>query len=133
MALRVAVDFGTSSTCAVLAVGPAAPRLVMVDGAALLPSAVYAAPDGRLFVGQDAQRQAAIDPSRYEPHPKRHLDEGELLLGDRVVPVVEVVRAVLARMVDEARRAAGGVPVAHLVLTHPADWETVGETVGETA
>ncbi|MGH4026984.1 MAG: type VII secretion-associated protein [Pseudonocardiaceae bacterium] len=133
MALWMAVDFGTSSTCAVMAADAAAPRLVVVDGAPLLPSAVYAAPDGRLFVGQDAQRQAAIDPSRYEPHPKRHLDEGELLLGDRVVPVVEVVRAVLARMVAEARRATGGAPVEHLVLTHPADWGPVRPAVLRSA
>lgn len=133
VALRVAVDFGTSSTCAVLAVGAAPPRLVVVDGAPLLPSAVCAAPDGRLFVGPDAQRQAAIDPSRYEPHPKRHLDEGELLLGDQVVPVVEVVRAVLARMVAEARRAAGGAPVERLVLTHPADWGPVRPAVLRSA
>ena len=133
MGLRVAVDFGTSSTCAVMATGVVPPRLVMVDGAPLLPSAVYAAPDGRLFVGQDAQRQAAIDPSRYEPHPKRHLDEGELLLGEQVVPVVEVVRAVLARMVAEARRAVGGAPVDHLVLTHPADWGPVRPAVLRSA
>lgn len=125
MALRVAVDFGTSNTCAVMSVRGAAPQAVLVDGAPLVPSAVYAAPEGRLFVGQEAQRQAAVDPARYEPHPKRRLDEGELLLGDQVVPVVEVVRAVLARMVTEARRAAGGAPVDQLVLTHPADWGPV--------
>lgn len=129
VALRVAVDFGTSNTCAVMSVRGAAPQVVVVDGAPLVPSAVYAAPEGRLFVGQEAQRQAAIDPARYEPHPKRRLDEGELLLGDQVVPVVEVVRAVLARVLAEARRAAGGAPVDQLVLTHPADWGPVRPTV----
>lgn len=131
--LRVAVDFGTSNTCAVMSCGPAPPQVVLVDGAPVVPSAVYAAADGGLFVGQEAQRQAAIDPSRYEPHPKRRIDEGELLLGDTVVPVVEVVQAVLARMVAEARRVAGGAPVDHLVLTHPADWGRVGPAVLRSA
>lgn len=129
MTLRVAVDFGTSNTCAAMSVGGAAPQVVVVDGAPLMPSAVYAGPEGGLFVGQEAQRQAAIDPSRYEPHPKRCLDEGELLLGDQALPVVEVVRAVLARMVAEARRAAGGAPVDQLVLTHPVDWGPVRPVV----
>ena len=57
----------------------------MVEGQPLMPSAVFAAADGTLFVGQEAERQAAIDPARYEPNPKRRIDEGELLLGNTVL------------------------------------------------
>ncbi|SER78226.1 type VII secretion-associated protein [Actinokineospora terrae] len=120
--LRVAVDFGTSSTCVAISFQGREPQVVVVDGQPLLSSAVYAGTDGTLFVGQEAERQAALDPSRFEPHPKRRVDEAELLLGDRVIPVVQVFRAVLGRAVAEARRVAGGVPVDQLVLTHPADW-----------
>jgi molecular chaperone DnaK len=120
--LRVAVDFGTSSTCAAVSVDAQPPQVVVVDGSPLLPSAVYATGDGTLFVGHEADRQAAVDPSRYEPHPKRRIDEPELLLGDTVLPVVGVVRAVLRRMLHEARHLADGAPVDRLVLTHPADW-----------
>ncbi|HET9140859.1 Hsp70 family protein, partial [Actinophytocola sp.] len=122
MTLRVAVDFGTSSTCIAVSVGGREPQVVAVDGSPLMSSAVYAGPEGTLFVGQEADRQAAIDPSRYEPHPKRRIDEPELLLGNTVVGVREVIRAVLARAVAEARRVAGGAAVEQLVLTHPADW-----------
>jgi molecular chaperone DnaK len=122
MKLRVAVDFGTSSTCIAMSRNGQAPQIVAVDGQPLLPSSVYAAADGTLFVGQEAERQAAVDPSRFEPNPKRRIDETELLLGNTVVGVREVIRAVLARAVDEARRMAGGAPVDQLVLTHPADW-----------
>ncbi|MBB4912029.1 type VII secretion-associated protein [Actinophytocola algeriensis] len=120
--MRVAVDFGTSSTCVAIAVPGREPQVVTFDGQPLLPSAVYAGPDGRVFVGPEADRQAAIDPSRYEPHPKRRIDETELLLGASVVMVRDVVRAVLRRAVDEARRVGGGGAVDQLVLTHPADW-----------
>jgi type VII secretion-associated protein (TIGR03931 family) len=89
-----------------------------------MSSAVYAAPDGTLFVGQEADRQAAVDPSRYEPHPKRRIDEPELLLGASVYQVRDVVRAVLSRAVAEAQRVGGG-SVDQLVLTHPADWGAV--------
>ncbi|MBB5954891.1 type VII secretion-associated protein (TIGR03931 family) [Saccharothrix tamanrassetensis] len=125
MTLRVAVDFGTSSTCVAISVNGREPQVVVVDGQPILPSAVYAAPDGTLFVGQEAERQAAVDPSRYEPHPKRRVDEGELLLGTSVLKVVDVVRAVLTRVVTEARHVAGGAPVDLLVLTHPADWGAI--------
>lgn len=120
--LRVAVDFGTSSTCTVVSVDGREPQVVVVDGAPLVPSSIYATPDGTLFVGHEADRQAAVAPSRYEPHPKRRIDEGELLLGDTVLPVIDVIRAVLARAVREARHLAAGVAVDQLALTHPADW-----------
>ncbi|MBB5924082.1 type VII secretion-associated protein (TIGR03931 family) [Actinoalloteichus hoggarensis] len=122
MSLHVAVDFGTSSTCVVISVDGREPQVVMVDGQPLVPSAVFAAVDGTLFVGREAERQAGIDPSRYEPHPKRRIDEGELLLGSTVLPVLDVVHEVLTRAVGEARRLADGAPVDLLVLTHPADW-----------
>jgi molecular chaperone DnaK len=123
--LHVAVDFGTSSTCVAISVDGREPQVVVVDGQPLVPSAVFAAADGTLFVGQEAERQAAIDPSRYEPNPKRRVDEGELLLGNTVISVLDVVRAVLSRAVTEARRLAGNAPVDVLVLTHPADWGAV--------
>ncbi|QWF79626.1 type VII secretion-associated protein [Amycolatopsis sp. CA-230715] len=125
MTLRVAVDFGTSSTCVVASLNGRDAQVVVVDGQPLMSSAVYAAADGTLFVGQEAERQAAMDPSRYEPNPKRRIDEGELLLGDTVLRVTDVVRAVLSRAVSEARRLAGGAEVSLLVLTHPADWGAV--------
>jgi len=125
MSLHVAVDFGTSSTCVAVSVHGREPQVVGFDGQPLVPSAVFAAADGTLFVGHEAERQAAVDPSRYEPHPKRRIDEGELLLGTSVLPVQDVVRAVLTRAVDEARRVAGGAHVDLLVLTHPADWGAV--------
>jgi type VII secretion-associated protein (TIGR03931 family) len=123
--LHVAVDFGTSSTCVAISVDGREPQVVAVDGQPLVSSAVFAAVDGTLFVGQEAERQAAIDPSRYEPNPKRRIDEGELLLGNTVIGVLDVVRAVLGRAVTEARRLAGNAPVDVLVLTHPADWGAI--------
>ncbi|MDV6013091.1 type VII secretion-associated protein [Haloechinothrix sp. LS1_15] len=125
MSLRVAVDFGASSTCVVASLHGREPQVVVIDGHPLLPSAVYAAVDGTLFAGLEAERHAAVDPSRYEPHPKRRVDEGELLLGTSVVPVRDAVGAVLRRAVAEARRFAGDAEVELLVLTHPADWGIV--------
>lgn len=125
MTLRVAVDLGTSSTCVAISVDGRDPQVVALDGHPLMPSSVFVASDGTVFVGQEADRQAAIDPSRYEPHPKRRIDEAELLLGNTVLAVRDVIRAVLRRAVTEARRVAGGRAADQLVLTHPADWGSV--------
>ena len=122
------MDLGTSSTCVAVAVDGEQPRVVVVDGSPLMSSAVWA--DGRtVFVGAEAERQASIDPARFEPHPKRRIDEGSLLLGDTVLGVQQALAAVLRRAVGEARAVLGGVGVDELVLTHPADWGCVRTAV----
>ncbi|WP_158887847.1 Hsp70 family protein [Amycolatopsis anabasis] len=121
MAIRLAVDFGTTSTVALFASPGVEPRLVTVDGSPRLPSAVFAG--DRLVVGADAVRMGRADPARLVRAPKS-LAEEEIRLGAFSLPVTELVRAVLRRVVDEAARQAGE-PVAELVLTHPADWEPV--------
>lgn len=122
--LRVAVDLGTSSTCVTASCDGAPAAVVLIDGAPLMPSGVCF--DGHsVFVGAEAERQAALDPARYEPHPKSRVDEQTLLLGGAVLPVVHALAAVLGRAVTEARAVHGGRAAGQLVLTHPADWGPV--------
>jgi actin-like ATPase involved in cell morphogenesis len=115
------VDFGSSHTVIVVS-GPGLPaRLVPVDGEPWFPSAVFWGRDGRGVVGRDALRLGRAEPARLERRPKARLGEDEVLLGDAVVPTYVLVRHVLVRAVAEAVTTVGA-PVAHLVLTHPADW-----------
>jgi molecular chaperone DnaK (HSP70) len=100
--MTLVIDFGTVNTVAVLD-----GRLVTVDGAPWIPSAVYAG-DGGVVVGVDAlalARGSAAD---------------RLVTGS--------ADAVFARMVSAAR-AQGDVD--ELVLTHPVGWgpDRVGELV----
>jgi actin-like ATPase involved in cell morphogenesis len=120
----LAVDFGTTNTLGVARWGHRRPSRVTVDGVPSMPSAVLFGHDGSLIVGRDAIRLGRAAPARLEPRPKSRLDEDVVLLGDRTVPVLDLVRAVLTRLCDEVRRTAGA-PVDHLVLTYPADWGTV--------
>ncbi|BCJ66844.1 hypothetical protein GCM10009779_25650 [Polymorphospora rubra] len=115
------VDFGTSHTVAVVRWPDGRARPLLVDGSPLLPSAVYAEPGGGLSVGRDAVHSARLDPSRFEPNPKRRIDEGTVLLGDREVPVVDLMAAVLGRVAEEWRRTVGQV-TPRLTLTCPATW-----------
>ncbi|MBP2334436.1 actin-like ATPase involved in cell morphogenesis [Saccharothrix coeruleofusca] len=118
----LSVDLGTSNTVAVLAAHGRPPRVVEVDGSATMPSAVYCEEDGTLVVGRDAERRARLDPSRFEPNPKRRVDEGALLLGDNVVAVTDALAAVLRRVLEETTRQLGGERIDEFRLTHPAEW-----------
>ena len=113
------VDLGTSNTVAVLRWPDGRTRPLLFDGVPVLPSAVYLDADGRILVGEDAEHSARLDPSRFEPNPKRRIDEGSVLLGDVEVPTVDLVGAVLSRVAEEARRTAGGLP-ASVTVTYPA-------------
>jgi molecular chaperone DnaK len=115
------VDFGTSNTVAVARWPDGRARPILVDGSPLLPSAVYAEPGGHLVAGRDAVHSARRDPGRYEPNPKRRIDDGLVLLGDEEFPVVDMIAAVLVRVADEWHRAVGPVR-PELTLTCPATW-----------
>jgi len=115
------IDFGTSNTVAVARWPDGRARPILVDGSPLLPSAVYAEPDGQLIVGRDAVHSARLDPSRFEPNPKRRVDDGLVLLGDRELPVVDLIAAVLVRVAEEWHRAVGPVR-PDVTLTCPATW-----------
>jgi hypothetical protein len=125
----LSVDLGTSNTVAVLSAHGRPPRVVEVDGSATMPSAVFAGEDGNLVVGRDAERRARLDPARFEPNPKRRVDEGTLLLGDTVVPVADTLAAVLRRVTDETSRQLGGARPDEVRLTHPAQWGPVRRNV----
>jgi hypothetical protein len=125
----LSVDLGTSNTVAVLSAHGRAPRVVEMDGSATMPSAVFAGDDGRLIVGREAERRARLDPSRFEPNPKRRIDEGTLLLGERVYPVTDVLAAVLQRVGEETSRQLGGARPEEVRLTHPAQWGPVRRNV----
>ncbi|HEY3504520.1 MAG TPA: Hsp70 family protein [Actinocatenispora sp.] len=118
---RLGVDFGTSNTVAVLRWPDGRARPLLFDGSPLLPSGVFAARDGELLTGRDAAHSAQADPDRFEPNPKRCVDDGTMFLGDRALPVGEAIGAVLGRVRREAERTAGR-PVDAVTLTHPVAW-----------
>jgi len=127
---RLGIDFGTSHTTAILRWPDGHARPLLFDGSPLLPSAVYAEPDGRLLVGRDAIHAARIDPARFEPTPKRRIDQATVRLGDQDVSVVAMVAAVLGRVRDEAVRVSGTQPHnLDLTLTHPAGWDATRKQI----
>jgi hypothetical protein len=114
------IDFGTSNTAAAIQWPDGRRRPLLLDGGPLLSSAVLLDDRGVLVTGREAIHTARSRPEWFEPNPKRRVDDGAVLLGDREVPVVELIAAVLRRVADEAQRVAPG-PM-RVVLTHPAAW-----------
>ncbi len=117
---RLAVDFGTSTTVAMLQWPDGRVRPLLFDGSPLLPSAVVLGLDGRLHTGRDAAHLGRGNPERLETNPKRRIDDGSVLLGDAEIPVPDLISAVLRRVAVEAGQVAGAV--SDVVMTHPAAW-----------
>jgi hypothetical protein len=117
------VDLGTSNTVAVLRSADGRTRPLLFDGQPIMPSVVYLDDTGRIHVGRDAQRLAQLDPARCEPNPKRRIDEPAILLGDREVPVVRLLAAILSTIAAKAVETVGFLPPA--VITYPAQWGSV--------
>ncbi|MDP9793561.1 actin-like ATPase involved in cell morphogenesis [Catenuloplanes nepalensis] len=113
---HLCIDFGTSSTVAVLA-GRQGVRPVLIDGLPSLPSGVCADPAGRLVTGPEAAHAAATAPERYEPYPKQRIDEKSVLLGGVEYAVADLIAAVLRRVVGQLP-----APPQRVTLTHPAAW-----------
>ncbi|WP_158645549.1 Hsp70 family protein [Stackebrandtia albiflava] len=94
---------------------------LLFDSSPLLPSAVFVDGDERLVTGRDALESARTAPARLEPHPKRRVDDGTVLLGDREWRVVDLFAAVLERVRRECVQVMGEVP-QDVAVTHPAVW-----------
>ncbi|WP_238015555.1 Hsp70 family protein [Dactylosporangium sp. AC04546] len=127
----IGVDLGTSNTVAVIRWPDGRTRPLLVDGAPIMPSGVFVDESGRLHVGRDAARLAGLDPSRFEPNPKRRIDEPTVLLGDRELPTVDLLASILASVARAAVEAVGFLPTA--VLTYPAAWGTRRRETLQTA
>ncbi|HEX2133513.1 MAG TPA: hypothetical protein VHH15_18355, partial [Actinophytocola sp.] len=108
-AVTVVVDFGGADT---VVVARPPERLVAVE-----PSVVLLSRDDQLVAGREAARIAAADPTRVPTRLASRLDERDVLVGDTVLPVTGLVRALLARAVGAVEGR-----VDELVLAHPAGW-----------
>lgn len=115
------IDFGTSNTMAMFRWPDGRTKPLLFDGSPVLSSAVCWDEAG-LLVGRDARHAARVRPDRYEPNPKRRIDDGVVLLGDAEVPVEQLVTAVLRRVVAEAQHTLSSGHIAATALTYPAAW-----------
>ncbi|WP_173066231.1 Hsp70 family protein [Phytohabitans houttuyneae] len=125
---RLGIDFGTSTTVAMIQEPGRPVRPVHFDASPRLPSAVFLGVDGVLLTGEDAERAAPAHPAGFEAHPKRRVDDGTVWLSDHELGVVNLVAAVLDRAVAEAVRVTGTDP-SEVVITCPEAWGPARRTI----
>ena len=120
---QLGVDLGTTNTVAAVRRGESVTTVdIESSGSSRMPSSVFLTETGELLVGTAAAHQAVFSPERFEPTPKRAIGEGEIFLGDRLVPVTELIAGILKRVYAENCRQQGESTPDAFVLTHPADW-----------
>jgi molecular chaperone DnaK len=117
----LAIDFGSSNTAA--AYRDASGRIIelrLSSAGSLMPSCVFRLGD-RTLVGSSAFQARLTDPGAFEPAPKRRLADGEVMLGNELVPATDLVAAVLTEVVARAQRVSGS-EADEVILTHPDKW-----------
>ncbi|MCD0442919.1 Hsp70 family protein [Glycomyces sp. A-F 0318] len=116
----ISIDFGTSHTVATIRRADGRVHQQLFDGSPQLPSAVFMNDEGGPVVGADAVHSGRRKPDRYEPNPKRRIDDASILLGETEIPVTSVIAAVLSRVARECEQTLGGL--GPVTVTVPAAW-----------
>ncbi|WP_375425715.1 Hsp70 family protein [uncultured Friedmanniella sp.] len=124
MTYRLAVDLGTSSTAAAVAVDSGAPQLLELGvGTPAMPSVVYLGEDGRFLVGEEAERLGDADPARVAREFRPRLGEGTPVVVAGQPFSAESLLVVLLQHVLTLASSRYGGPPAELLLPHPAGWD----------
>jgi len=118
----LAIDFGTSTSAAILVTGAGEELVGERSGAGLTwPSAVCFDGAG-LFVGTEAENRKRRFARQYRAEFKLELGREEAIdLGGQSFPVPALITALVAEMKKTAEQAAGE-PVTRTVLTIPASY-----------
>lgn len=123
MPYGVGIDLGTSFT-SVAVHGPDGTRMVPLSTEVVVPSVVYAAPDGTLLTGVAAENAARAggESGRVGRGFKRRLgDPTPLVLGGAAYSPAALMAAQLKDVLAHVTRVEGGPP-SSVVLTCPAIW-----------
>ncbi|HET9519149.1 MAG TPA: Hsp70 family protein, partial [Actinoplanes sp.] len=119
---EVGVDLGTTWTAAAVRVGDRVELARLGSRRAEVPSLVYAMPDGRLLVGDVAERRGAVDAAGLAREFKRRLgDPVPIMLRGVPYTAHQLTAAVLRHVLDTVAGWYGGPPDA-VTVTCPANW-----------
>lgn len=134
--MRLGIDIGTSytSACILTPTGTAQPIDIATGECEMgskysMPTAVFAADDGRLLVGQLAVNSRRRNPSHYRAEFKRNLGESiPIILGDSQYTVCQLYTELLAHIVECVKRVSNE-QIDDLVLTYPACYEQLRKDI----
>ncbi|MFK0039495.1 Hsp70 family protein [Paenarthrobacter sp. NPDC090517] len=127
MSYVLAIDVGTSFTAAALVKPnqgptPAAEILPLGLHGSAVPSVLFYADDGRVLIGEAAERRGLDDPQRMVREFKRRIgDSVPLAVGESWRSPEDVYAAMARWVVDRAQEREGSSP-SSIIMTHPAAW-----------
>ncbi|YCK82864.1 Hsp70 family protein [Arthrobacter sp. D3-18] len=123
----LAIDVGTSFTAAALvkphqSPTPAPEILPLGLHGSAVPSVLFYADDGRVLIGEAAERRGLDDPQRMVREFKRRIgDSVPLAVGESWLAPEDVYAAMARWVVDRAQEREGSAP-SSIIMTHPAAW-----------
>ena len=122
------IDIGTSFTAAATTRigegldGPSSQPLNLGRRSDAVPSVIFFGDDGRVLVGEAAERRGVDQPDRMVREFKRRVgDTVPVIAGDLSVAPEDIFATMTRWVVDRAEEREGGPPDA-ITLTHPASW-----------
>ena len=127
MSYVLAIDVGTSFTAAALVKpcqGPTPTPEILSLGlhGSAVPSVLFYAGDGRVLVGEAAERRGLDDPQRMVREFKRRIgDSVPLAVGESWLAPEDVYATMARWVVDKAQEREGTAPTS-IIMTHPAAW-----------
>ncbi|AFR30305.1 Hsp70 family protein [Arthrobacter sp. Rue61a] len=127
MSYVLAIDVGTSFTAAALVKpqqGPAPTPEILSLGlhGSAVPSVLFYADDGRILVGEAAERRGLDDPQRMVREFKRRIgDSVPLAVGESWLAPEDVYATMARWVVDKAEEREGSAP-SSIIMTYPAAW-----------
>ncbi len=127
MSYVLAIDVGTSFTAAALVKPdqgstPAPEVLPLGLHGSAVPSVLFYADDGRVLVGEAAERRGLDDPQHMVREFKRRIgDSVPLAVGERWLAPEDVYATMARWVVDRAQEREGTAP-SSIIMTHPAAW-----------
>ncbi len=123
----LAIDVGTSFTAAALVKPDQSPTptpeiLPLGLHGSAVPSVLFYADDGRVLVGEAAERRGLDDPHRMVREFKRRIgDSVPLAVGEGWLAPEDVYATMARWVVDRAGEREGTAP-SSIIMTHPAAW-----------
>ncbi|MCU1635705.1 MAG: hypothetical protein JWQ68_944 [Cryobacterium sp.] len=127
MAYVLGIDVGTSFTsAATVALGESGPGEPQVLGLGLrtsaVPSVIFFGDDGRVMVGEAAERRGSSHPERLVREFKRRMgDQVPIVVGDLSVAAEDIL-AIMVRWVVDRAEEREGLPPEVVAVSHPASW-----------
>ncbi len=133
MAKAVGIDLGTTNSCVAIMEAGEPTVIINSEGGRTTPSVVHFSKTGERLVGQQAKRQAVLNPERTISSIKRKMGTRETITIDGKDYTPEQISAMILSKLKADAEAYLGEPVTKAVITVPAYFNDTQRTATKHA